>query len=124
MKTKKMPCALTSDGKANSKGEHLVPYFKIPRKDTFIGIKTGKEYKSGYLAYIGIDVGTEDIIKKLNLSEKEGSQAYPLIELFIKELSNFKIGNVVSLHFIEDNKCVLKKEAESPLKGEEGPNLP
>jgi hypothetical protein len=123
MKTKKLPHSLTKDGRANLKGEHLIPYIGIPSKNIFIGIKTRKEYSKGYICYIGVEIGADDILKKLNLSEKENARIYPIIESFIEEIQKSKIGNVVSLNFVDEKKCSLKKESESPVSGQ-GQKLP
>ncbi len=114
MKTRKLPFSLTKDGRASLRGEHLVPSLEIPRQNVFVGVKTGKKYEKGYLVHVGEDVGPDDIAEKLGLKPEQISVARPTLESFIGALQGLKIGNVISISFTEDDKCVLTKEAERP----------
>jgi hypothetical protein len=114
MTTKKLLQSMTKDGKATLRGEFLVPYVLTPRRNCFIGLKTGKTYDSGYLVYIGKEVSTGEIITKLDIAEDAEADVRALLQSFMDKLSVLKIGNVVSVSFPESNRCILKKEAESP----------
>jgi hypothetical protein len=52
------------------------------------------------------------------------SAARPTLESFITALHGLKIGNVISISFIENDKCVLMKEAERPQVLEAKRRLP
>lgn len=121
--TRKLPHSMTKDGKATLRGEHLVPCLESPRKNYFVGVKTGKIYDLGYLVYLGEDITPEEILGKLRLSDEAARGAQPILESFIRELTAYKIGNVVSVSFPESIRCVLKKEAEAP-KSERKAKLP
>ena len=114
MKTRKMPYSLTKDGRTSLRGEHLIPCLEIPRDNVFVGIKSGKKYKDGYLVYLGKDLTTEEILNELELGEGKVSQARSVIDSFLASLQGFKIGNVISLSFSETDECVLTKQAERP----------
>ena len=121
--TKKLPHSMTRDGRATQRGEHLVPCLDIPRQNVFVGVKTGKRYKAGYLVFLGKDITAEDIFKKLN-SEQPLQADRQAIESFLAELQSHKIGNVVSLQFTSDDRCHLKKIANHPAAEKSGRPLP
>jgi hypothetical protein len=79
-----------------------------------MGVKTGKTYERGYLVYLGKEISTEDIMTKLDIPGDSETDARSIIQSFMEELSVYKIGNVVSVSFSESDRCILKKEAESP----------
>jgi hypothetical protein len=105
---------MTKDGKASLRGEFLVPCFLLPRRDCFIGLKTGKTYERGYLVYIGKEISTEEIITELDIPENAKTDARAIFKSFMEELAVYKIGNVISVSFPDASRCILKKEAESP----------
>ena len=105
---------MTKDGKAALCGEHLVPCSDSPRKSYFVGVRTGKIYDLGYLVYLGEEITTKEILRKLRLSDEAARDAKPVLESFVQGLSAYKIGNVVSVSFPESSRCVLNKEAEAP----------
>ncbi len=117
MTTKKLLQSMTKDGKASLRGEFLVPCVLSPRRNCFIGVKTGKTYDRGYLVYLVKEISAEDIMTKMDIPRDAETDARAIIQSFIDELSAYKIGNVVSVSFSESNRCILKKEAESPNSG-------
>ena len=116
MKTRKMLYSLTKNGQASLRGEHLVPCLETPRQNCFVGVESGKKYEKGYIVYLGKDIGTEEIERKLRIRDDRRAEALPVIESFLTALQSFKIGNVISVSFIEKNKCVLTKEADQPIE--------
>lgn len=112
--TKKLPNSLTKSGRANQRGEHLVPCLDMPRKDLLLGVKTGRRYNRGYLVYTGVDVSVDDILTKLGMTDGVSDPDRKVIESFLSSLQDFKIGNLVSLKFISTEACKLIKESERP----------
>ena len=112
--TKKLPHSMTQDGRATQRGEHLVPCLDFPRKNVFIGVKTGTRYTTGYLVFLGKDISSEDILKKLNKTQPAQADRRA-IESFLSELQSLKIGNVVSLQFTDDDCCRFEKTADHPV---------
>jgi len=104
---------MTKDGHATQRGEHLVPCLALPRENTFIGVKTGKRYATGYLVFLGKEITAEDILKKLNDHPSQADRR--VIESFLSALQGLTIGNVVSLQFTTDECCRLTKTAERPV---------
>ena len=114
---------MTKDGRATLSGEHLVPCLELPRENVFIGVKTGRKYTTGYVVFLGKDITTEDILKKLNKTQPPPSDRRA-IESFLGELQPFKIGNVVSIHFTSDDCCRLEKSADHPVAEKPKRTLP
>jgi len=114
-KTRKLPHTMTKDGRASRGGEHLVPCLEMPRQGIFVGVKTGKKQSRGHLVYIGVDVGTDDILKQIGMSDRVTEADRKVLESFLQGLQDLKIGNVVSLAFTADDACQLTKEAEHPV---------
>ena len=111
-KTRKLPHTMTKDGRAGRGGEHLVPCLDMPRQNVFVGVKTGRKQVGGHLVYIGTDVGTDDILKKMGMLERATELDRKAVESFLQGLQDLKIGNVVSLAFTAEDTCILQKEAE------------
>ncbi|NTW60247.1 MAG: hypothetical protein HGA43_13910 [Nitrospirae bacterium] len=116
MKTRKMLYSLTKSGRASLRGEHLVPCLETTRQNCFVGVESGKKYEKGYIVYLGKDIDTEEIEEKLRIRDDWHAEARPVIESFLTALQSFKIGNVISVSFVEKDKCVLTKEAEQPIE--------
>jgi hypothetical protein len=94
-------------------------------KPVFVGIKTGKEYPTGCISYLGRDVSADDILTKLDLPSGEAKRARPILNQYLTQLQDFKIGNVLSLSWSGMlKKLELKKEAERPPSGERKSTLP
>jgi len=106
---------MTKDGRAGRGGEHLVPCLDMPRQNFLVGVKTGKKQTSGHLVYVGVDVGTDDILKKVGMFDRATESDRKAMESFFQGLQDLKIGNVVSVVFTADDVCALKKEAEHPV---------
>jgi hypothetical protein len=122
--TRKLPHSMTKDGKATLHGEHLVPCLESPRQNYFVGVKTGKKHDKGLLVYLGVEISTDDILKKIGMTDKATETDRKAMESFLQELQRLKIGNVVSLAFTAPASCVLKKEAEHPVFDEPKGKLP
>lgn len=121
---KKMPCSMRKDGAASLRSEHLVPCL-TKEKPVFIGIKSGKEYDKGCISYLGVKVSSDDILKKLKLPKGEAIKARPILDEYLKQINQFKIGNVVSVSWGQDTQELeLIKEAERPPSGEKKLKLP
>jgi len=123
--TKKIPCSMRKDGSARLRGaEHLIPCLdgKTP---AFVGIKTGKEYDRGYICYVGVDVSADDLLSKLKLEEFKGKEARPILEEYLRQLKQLKIGNVVTVSWAQPSmKLELQKLAERPVLKDCNPKLP
>jgi hypothetical protein len=94
-----MPCSLKKDGTPSTRSEHLVPCLS-EKKPLFVGVNTGKEYATGAVSYLGRDVSTADILAKLDLSSSEAKRARPILDEYLTQLQQFKIGNVLSLSWV------------------------
>jgi hypothetical protein len=122
--TRKLPCSLRADGAATRRSEHLVPCL-TGEKPVFVGVKTGKEYGTGAISYLGRDVSTDDILTKLDLPPAEVGCARPILDEYLNQLQDFKIGNVLSLSWEGTPKAlVLRKEANKPPSGQKQSRLP
>jgi len=115
MKTRKLPHTMTKDGHAGRGGEHLVPCLDMPRQNILVGLTTGKKQSSGYLVYIGVDVGADEILQKMGMADRATESNRKAIESFLQGLQDLKIGNVVSIEFTADDSCHLTKESEHPV---------
>ena len=99
-----------------------MPCLAVPREDTFIGVKTGNRYTTGYLVFLGKEITAEDILKKLNNHPSQADRC--VIESFLSELQGLKIGNVVSLRFTSEECCRLTKTDERPVVEKSKRTLP
>lgn len=123
--TRKLPHTMTKDGRACRGGEHLVPCLEMPRQNVFVGVKTGKKHDTGHLVYLGPrDVRTDEILKKIGMTDRATETDREALESFLQGLQAFKIGNVVSISFPTPDACVLKKEAEHPVFDQPKRELP
>jgi hypothetical protein len=112
--SKKILHSLTRDGKATSRGEHLVPCLSKSRENVFIGVKTGKKHQRGYICYLGEELSPDDVLRKLGMSGDAAAESKPVLEAFFQQLARFKIGNVLEITFPGPNSCMLEKVAERP----------
>jgi hypothetical protein len=110
--TKKFPVSLGKDGEPTRRSEFLVPAFGKPENDVFIGLGSGRERKKGAIAYIGMEVDTDEVLSKIKNQPDDPEKARWAIAEYLRQLRNFKIGNVVSISYHEDGSFVLKKEVE------------
>ena len=122
--TRKLPHSMTKDGRASQGGEHLIPCLEMPRRNIFVGVKTGKAHDKGYLVFLGKDVGTDDIFNKIGTAETGTDTDRKAMESFLQALQSLKIGNVVSVVFTAPDSCTLKKEAEHPANDQRKSRLP
>ena len=122
--TRKMPSSLRKDGAASTRSEHLVPCLTKDRP-VFVGVKTGKEYPTGCVSYLGRDVTTDDILAKLDLPAVQAKRARPILDEYLTQLQEFKIGNVISLSWVGKSRTLeLNKEADRPPSGDGKTQLP
>jgi hypothetical protein len=122
--TRKMPCSMRKDGAASIRSEHLVPCL-TKDKSVFVGVKTGKQYPAGCMSYLGRHVSTDDILAKLGLSSGDARRARPILNEYLPQLQEFKIGNVLSLSWVGTfKKLELKKDADRPPSGNKASKLP
>lgn len=116
---------MRKDGSAQLRGaEHLIPSLdgKTP---AFVGIQTGKEYDRGYICYVGVDVNADDILSKLQMEESKGKEVRSILEEYLRQLKQFKIGNVVAISWAQPSmKLELQKLAERPVSKDRTPKLP
>jgi hypothetical protein len=122
--TRKLPHSMTKDGGASQGGEHLIPCLEMPRRNIFVGVKTGKVHDKGYLVFLGKDVGADDIFNKSGMTETRTETDRKAMESFLQALQALKIGNVVSVVFTAEDSCTLKKEAEHPANDQRKNILP
>jgi hypothetical protein len=106
--SRKLPCSLTTDGRAWTLSEHLMP--DPARKDpVFVGTRSGCRYSAGYICYVGDDVTAADIVAKANLPVSD--ELVSMLDEFLGQLSQFKIDNVVAVTW-RDGRVALTKVAD------------
>jgi hypothetical protein len=121
--TKKFPVSLKQNGLPSSRSEFVIPFLEKPIQNEFIGLKSGKGYKMGAISYIGVEIDSNEILSKLQITPKELDSARQIINDFMLQLQNFKIGNVISIEYNEDGSFILKKESSRP-KSKNAKKLP
>lgn len=122
--TRKLPHSMTKDGRATQGGEHLIPCLEMPRRNVFVGVKTGRVHDKGHLVFLGKDVGTADIFTKIGMTETVTETDRKAMESFLQALQSLKIGNVVSVVFTGADSCTLKKASEHPANDQSKSRLP
>lgn len=95
----------------------VIPNFK---ENGFLDIKNGRKYSHGRVVYTGLSVNSEMIIDKIkkynSINIEDGSIFEERLDIFLKEVKNFKIGDIV-----EFRKFILCK---SDLKFNRAKRLP
>ncbi len=119
MKTKRFPVSVSyANFKAKSK-EFLIP-FTGKEQNGFRGIDSGRVSQYGLITFIGKEINVNEVFAKLvdsgqKIDNVDGTLA--AIEIFLKELQQFKVGNIISISYSEDGiGFELVKEANRPPK--------
>lgn len=94
--SRKLPCSLTRDGRASTCSEHLMPD-PWQQDEVFVGIRSGRRYRRGYIGYVGEDVTAADILSESKVPL--GDDAIPMLESFLRQLPQFKIDNVIAVRW-------------------------
>nr|CAP47838.1 putative integron gene cassette protein [uncultured bacterium] len=122
--TRKLPCSPKADGSASSRSEHLIPTF-LNHEPYFVGLRSGKKFPHGIVSFIGKDVSSEDIIKRLSLSPDQRESVVLLLVEYLQQLQSFKIGNVLSVSWSGVPKRLkLRLIKEHPSSSKKLPKLP
>jgi hypothetical protein len=116
--TKKMPCGLSKDGKLTPRSEFVIPHFAAESRVGFLGLKSGKCYTEAAITYIGKEISAKDIVAKL--PKPIPDQAVAILDSFLADLAQFKIGNVIRVEYAKDT-FSLKLERMAPKLGEHKP---
>ncbi|ACL06614.1 hypothetical protein Dalk_4942 [Desulfatibacillum aliphaticivorans] len=116
MLTKKFSAAVSyGDFKTKSK-EFLIP-FLVEEESGFQGLSSGKAFDYGVMAFIGREIDADDIFKKLVDSGQKISNVQTtlkVLERYISEVQQFKIGNIVRIEYGRELNFSLIKEADRP----------
>jgi hypothetical protein len=97
--TKKLLVAYDESKPAAEKGDFLVIIFE-GTDPVFFGLKSRRTCKSGRMVFVGKEIRPEDIFAKLIDSGRKienVDQTLKNITSYIRQLENFKIGNVVAI---------------------------
>ncbi len=118
--SRKLPCAMTKDGRGSSRSEHLMP--DPARHDpVFVGVRSARRYDAGYICYVGVDVTAEDIAEQSR--EELPRDALPMLDSFLRQLPQFKIDNVVAVTW-RDGELELVKVADHTVRRQRKHPLP
>ena len=112
MKTKKLLVEIKLPSWKAGK-QFLLPNFN-KASDSFLNIKNSKNVSFGMVVYIGVEVSSEEILNRYldnNSLEYENESYITIIDDYLNQINNFKIGNVLSVKYDNSN-LILKKEYE------------
>jgi hypothetical protein len=115
--TKKMPVSLSYEEFRTNKNEFLVPFIQGDKKDAFMGIKSGDEFRYGAISYIGKEISTNDILDKMEKAgvlTKSKEDLIASINRYLEEIQSLKIGNIIKIEYLPDGNFNLVKVAEKP----------
>jgi len=112
--TKKLPVSIGKSGEPTKGSEFIIPSLSTHAKNVFIGLKSGKEYELGCISYIGKEIDEENVISKLEKEPLNLKDSKRIINEYLEQLQNYKIGNVVSIQYNDNGSFILKKEANRP----------
>jgi hypothetical protein len=123
--TKKFPVGINPRTRKPSQRAFLVPASPDGQSPSFLCIETGKPVSDGMIAYVGIAVSSEEILEEATRlpAMLRAHLSVQLLDDYLLQIHDFKIGDVVCVKLGEDGKCRLER---SPLKVSFGrkPNLP
>ena len=123
--TKKLPVAVSFAEFRTNADEFLIPA-NVDGKSCFVGIKSGKSFPYGALSYLGRLISVQDILNKLASSKvllRFKVHSKEMLEAYLEALSDFKIGNILSVESLSDSSVRLTKMADMiPVGGKV--NLP
>ena len=106
--TKKFPVSI------EGKGEFIIPVLSNPPESGFIGLKTGRSYKSGAISYIGKAIAVEDVLARLKTTPENKNHAIRILNSFLTQLQSFKVGNVVSVRYDSEGMPLLIMQSKRP----------
>ena len=122
--TKKFPVSFKQNSPSSSRAEFVIPILENPLKNEFIGLKSGQNHEMGAISFIGVEIDSNEVLSKLKVTPKNPERARHIIEDFMMQLQNFKIGNVISIVYNEDGSFLLRKEFSRPKWKEKTKKLP
>lgn len=96
--------------------EFLIPFIDIV-KEGFQGISSGKPSKYGLIVYIGIEINSEEVFKRLVSSGRKIDDVKSVlvtIDKYLSQIAQYKIGTVVSIDYKDDGSFEVVKEANRP----------
>lgn len=112
--TRKMPVAIAG------KNEFVVPNPDGGQPGGFLAIDSGAIVETGALSYLGRDVSAEEVAERFLKSRKnrdrDRAAVLKLIERYLSELQQFKIGTVLGVEYADNGTFVLKLVSRSPVK--------
>jgi hypothetical protein len=111
--TKKLPLGVNPKTRKSGRGGFLVPASTAEPEPRFLCIKTGKTYADGVLVYIGASVPSEEILARASLLPEQvrAHLSVPLLDDFLGQIQQFKIGDVVRLRRGDDGRLVMEKSS-------------
>ena len=119
MKIKKFPISITYGDFKSKSSEFVIPFTGKKQKG-FRGLESGRVSRYGAIVFIGMQISTKDVFKKLVDSGQkidDVDRTLAVIEAFTIKLQEFKIGNIISISYSDsDNSFELIKEANRPPK--------
>ena len=74
----------------------------------------------GYLVYTGKELSADDVTKKWAVEDYESDAVRAMIDSYLLEIANFKVGNVVSIVHNADGRVELRLVSQTP-KSKSGP---
>ena len=116
MKTKKILTSISYKNFNSQLEEFIVPSFN--NELSLIGVTSGNISEYGMVVFVGKEIGPNDIFSKLVESGQQINdiaKAFDMINKYIEELQEFKIGNVISIKPNGKDCFKLFKEANNYL---------
>ncbi len=119
MKTKKMLIPFDAKQPRKRFNGFLCPNIDKEEMDSFLEIDTNKEWRLGRVAFVGIEISKSDVFARIVDSGKKIKSVDGLlsvIEDYLGQMSNLKIGDVVEIKPQENGKFELLKLQKSPRR--------
>jgi hypothetical protein len=112
---------MTKDGRARVRAPFVVP--ALDGRPVFTELKTGKAHDRAYIVFTGTPVTPDAVLSRLHEAPPDPAAARRRIEVFLEQLSSFKLGCVVAVEPDGRGLPVLRKVADHPQRAA-GRHLP
>ncbi len=116
MSTKKLLVAFDSSNSGHQSGDFLIVVLE-GTEPRLIGVKSKRPAASGLMVYVGKNINANDLFKKLvdtGRRIEDVEQALRILENYVQQLQDFRIGNILSVEATASNGFKLTKLADAP----------
>jgi hypothetical protein len=118
MATKKFLLSVSYGSSKARRKEFVIPYLKKDR-DEFYGLDSGKCSKYAMIVFTGVEMTKDLVFSKLvdkGHKVSDAKETLALIDTYIKNIEQYKIGNILRIQYSGTQEFELIKVADTDIK--------